>query len=60
MASENVLTMEQRRQEIELRKLEAEVKQKEEEIRLQQLENERLELDLLERRLRIQDAQLSK
>lgn len=65
-ASTNTLTLEQRRQELELWKLEAEIKQKEadikkqeEETRLQQLENERLELDLIERRRRIQECELS-
>lgn len=50
VASANTLTLEQRRQELELRKLE-------EDIRLQQLENEKLELDLIERRRRIQESE---
>jgi multidrug resistance efflux pump len=58
-ASENALTLEQRRQELELRKLEADIKQQEEAIRLQQLKNEQLELDLMERRARIQESQAS-
>lgn len=50
VASANTLTLEQRRQELELRKLE-------EDIRLQQLENEKLELDLIERRRCIQESE---
>lgn len=63
VASANVLSLDQRRQEIELKRLEikaqkelAEVKEKEEQTRLQQLENDRLELELLEKRRRIQDS----
>ncbi|EAA67000.1 hypothetical protein AN8575.2 [Aspergillus nidulans FGSC A4] len=70
-ASEDALTLEQRRQELELRKLEADIrkqeldirkqeadiKQQEVDIRLQQLKNDQLELDLMERRARIQDLQ---
>lgn len=60
--STNVLNLEQRRQVIELENLEIELQQKkanlkkqEEDIRLQQLQNEKLELDLMERRMRIQE-----
>lgn len=57
VASTNTLSLEQRRQELELRKLEADIKKQEEEVRLQQLQNEKLELDLMERRIRIQESQ---
>ena len=60
--STNVLNLEQRRQVIELENLEIELQQKkanlkkqEEDIHLQQLQNEKLELDLMERRMRIQE-----
>jgi hypothetical protein len=53
----NALSLEQRRQELELRRLEAEIIQQEEKARNQRLENERLELDLIERRRRIQKDQ---
>jgi hypothetical protein len=39
--------------------MEIELKKQEEEIRLKQLENEKLELDLMERRIRMQERQLS-
>jgi len=52
----SVNTLERRREELQLQKLEADIKQQQEEIRLKQLENEKLELDLIERRLRIQES----
>ncbi|MCT9925468.1 hypothetical protein, partial [Enterococcus faecalis] len=55
-ASTNTSSLEARRQELELRKLEADIKKQEEEIQLQRLENARLELDLIERRNRIQES----
>jgi hypothetical protein len=39
--------------------MEIELKKQEEEIRLKQLENEKLELDLMERRLRMQEQHSS-
>ncbi|CBF82218.1 predicted protein [Aspergillus nidulans FGSC A4] len=62
--STNALNLEQRRQELELENFElelqqkrADLKKKEEDIHLQQLQNEKLELDLMERRICIQEAQ---
>lgn len=64
IASANASSLEQRRQELELRQLEADIRQKEadiekqkEEIHLKRLENEKIELDLMERRMRIQEHQ---
>jgi hypothetical protein len=39
--------------------MELELKKQEEEIRLKQLENEKLELDLMERRIQMQERQTS-
>ena len=54
IVSTNNLNLESRRQELELRKAEMELKKEEEEIRAKQLANEKLELDLMERRLKMQ------
>lgn len=45
--------------EIELQQKKANLKKQEEDIRLQQLQNEKLELDLMERRMRIQEHELT-
>ncbi|KAG2000741.1 hypothetical protein GB937_010883, partial [Aspergillus fischeri] len=57
VASANILTIEQRRQELELRDLEAEIKRKEEEVRLKQLQNEQLELELMRQRMQLRELQ---
>lgn len=58
-ASSNILGLEQRRQELELRNWEADIKQKELDSRIKELEVEKLELDLMERRRRLQDPDLT-
>ncbi|KAL3471582.1 hypothetical protein BJX99DRAFT_21365 [Aspergillus californicus] len=51
------LSADERREELELRMLEADVRSKEIESHRAQLENEKRELDLMERRFRIQESQ---
>ncbi|EYE90406.1 uncharacterized protein EURHEDRAFT_417473 [Aspergillus ruber CBS 135680] len=56
VSSQNILSFEQQRQNIELRELELQLKEKEERVREKQLQNEEKELELMERRARLQNV----
>ena len=55
VSSQNILSFEQQRQNIDLRELELQIKEKEERVREKQLQNEEKELELMERRARLQN-----
>jgi hypothetical protein len=59
VASAYASSLDQRLQELELRKIEVDIAAQEQRVRLQQLQNEKLELDLMEQRIRIQELQQS-
>jgi len=57
LASTNIMTLEQRRQDLELRQMEAAVKAQEEETRAKQIAIEKAELELIKERRKLQEEE---
>lgn len=55
LASTNIMTLEQRKQDLELRQIEAAIKAQEEETRAKQIANEKAELELIKERRKLQE-----